>query len=441
MKFFRTVYKYLLVGIMGILLIAPIQVLGLDNGYARIVYNVSGLQNYQLHWNDRFPPGSLLSIYSEADGVNHKRAVGVDYIFIIKDADGNIIDTATFQNRYQDFRVNDFVTYSRRIDESWDDGAYIADIHIFDLLNDSLMQDYYADVTNALLNQNGIPDVPYMNRSNITNSPDLMNTQHKEIIQNFYIDKYADKYPANRFMIENLNLDRMNIAPGEPVLVGINITNNFYDSGSVSINLVLDNNPVNKTTINVGPFSSKNISMTIPSEITSTLDYGNYAVEIIPTSNYTIGFNLSAVLTVIKKEIEIPIQLIYKDIQTDKLKVNISEPINITVTIQNTGRVGSQPVGILINNVPVEQKTVGFNALATKDVNFMVTETEPGEYRITANNTNLSKIFFVQIAETAPVPIPKPVESKVPNIFIVVGLSVLLVFVYIIRKNLKNKLK
>ncbi|MDL5502023.1 MAG: hypothetical protein QSU88_02300, partial [Candidatus Methanoperedens sp.] len=136
-----------------VFIILTVPSLAVDNGYSRIVYNVRGLQDYDLHWNDRFPPGSILKIYVEADGVNHKREVAVDYIFIIKDPNNNIIDTSLYSNRYHDYRENDFMTYSKNLPQDWDDGVYTADVHIFDLLNESLMDTYYQDLISSYLNE------------------------------------------------------------------------------------------------------------------------------------------------------------------------------------------------------------------------------------------------------------------------------------------------
>jgi len=110
--------------------------------------------------------GSVIKIYAEADGVNHKRQVAVDYIFIIKDPNNNVIDTALYSNRYEDYRENDFMTYSRNVPQEWVDGVYTADIHIFDLLNETLMDTYYRDLITSYLNESDRPDLPVMNRSN-----------------------------------------------------------------------------------------------------------------------------------------------------------------------------------------------------------------------------------------------------------------------------------
>lgn len=433
MKF--RIYKYLLV--IGIFLVMPMHSFGLENGYARIVYNISGLQNYQLHWNDRFPQGSLLMIYVEADGINHRRAVGVDYVIIIKDSNDNIIDTSVYENLYQDYRDNDFATYSRTIGEDWDDGTYTAEIHIFDLLNDTIMQQYYINVTNALLNEDTVPDIPYMNRSNITNNPELLNQQYKEIIQNFYIDKYANKYPADRFIIENISLNNGTIAPGVPVQISADVTNTFYDIGSASADIMLDNNVVGNATVDIDPFSTKKMMVTVPIEIIRTLAYGSHVIEIVPTSNDTIGFDLHTILNIANVKIEIPTQINYVDIQTDKLTVKPNEALNITVTVENNGKAGSQPIGLLINNVPIGEKNISLNFSETKEINFTISETEVGEYKVTVNNTNLIKIFFVEETVVVPeVSAQAETAKQIPKIFIIIGLLILVVLIYMVRKRI-----
>lgn len=437
----KNLFKYIFVGIMSIFLILPIHSFGLENGYARIVYNISGLQSYQLHWNDRFPPGSILMIYSEADGINHRRLVGVDYILIIKDSNDNIVDTIVNSSRYKDYRENDFTKFTEIIENDLDDGAYVAEIHIFDLLNDSIVSDYYNNVNHALLSGEAKQNIPYMNRSDIINNTELMGRQYKKIIQNFYVDKYSSKYPVNRFTIENMSLNRESIASGIPGSVDVVIKNNFYDKGSVSVDLMLDNNVINNATVDIDPYSSKEVIIEVPTEIIDTIDYGVHRLEIIPTTDNTIGSDLVTNFTVAAMEVGVPIRLQYKDIQTDRLTIRPNDTINITVTVENKGRVGTQNVGVLINNIPVEEKAVILNFSEVRDIKFTAKETELGEYRITVNNTNLSKVFFVEYGNvTETVTIPKvEEENKILKVFMLSILIILVILIYIVRKRFISK--
>lgn len=440
MNFFQKGIGILVVTFLVILLVIPTQSSALGDVRAKIVVNVSGLQDYQLHWNDRFPPGSTLMIYAEADDVNHRRLVGVDYVFIIKDSNDNIIDASVINSRHRDYRPDDFVEYQKTIDDSLEDGTYVAEIHIFDLLNDSTAEDNYNNITSQLLNQTNddiTPDIYYTNRSDIVNNADLMAHQYKKIVQPFYVDKYANKYPANRFTIENMALDIYSIAPGEPVQVNVTAKNTFYDGGKVSMDLMLDNQIIDNFTSEIGAYGSKDITLNVPTEVTSSLEYGNHTLEIVGTSDNTVGLDLSAILQVIQTQIIVPAKFYYNDIQISNLTAKPNQVVIVTVKIENKGRAGNQSIGLSINNAPVEERNVYVNSLEKKDVNFSITEKDVGEYRVSVDNTNLSKIFFVEAGvNVSQPPINNVVEEKqIPKIFIVSVLLILAFLIYLIRKK------
>ena len=416
-----------------VFIILTVPSLAVDNGYARIVYNVRGLQDYDLHWNDRFPPGSILKIYAEANGVNHQREVAVDYIFIIKDPNNNVVDTSLYSNRYEDYRENDFMTYSKNVPQGWVDGVYTADIHIFDLLNQSLMDKYYSELINSYLNESDRPDLPVMNRSNASVLPD----QHLLITKTFFVDRYANKYPVDRFRIEKIMLDRTSVAPDMPVTVSVNVSNTFYDKGSTSLDLLLDNKVINKTTLEIESYSSSQTNFTVSSEI-----IGNHTVEIIPTGMNTIGLNMSVVFAVsAENKIETPTEFVYQDIQIDKLSVEPNQTVSIAVTVKNTGKEGTQPVELFINDVLEEERQVNLNFSEIKDIYFNVTKGDLGAYRVTVDKSNLSKIFFVESSTPVPVVTVEPAIEKKPQLRIVIGLSVIVILIYLLRIYLKNKWK
>ncbi|MDP2845429.1 MAG: hypothetical protein Q8N79_05060, partial [Candidatus Methanoperedens sp.] len=351
--------------IMMTLLFFTVPAMAMDNGYARIVYNVRGLQDYDLHWNDRFPQGSIVKIYVEANGVNHRREVAVDYIFIIKDSNNNIVDTASYSSRYHDYRENDFITYSRDVLPDWEDGVYTAQIHIFDLLNESAMAKYYNDVIMSYLNGSSKPDVPVMNRGDILNLTEIeKNRQLINISKTFYIDKYASKYPMDRFRVENIILDVKSVAPKMPVHVSATVVNAFYEKGSTSVSLLLDNKIIDSATIEIEGSGSRQIAFEVSTEV-----IGNHTLVIVPTGNNTIGLNLSAGFVVsVEKEVEVPTTFNFKDLQIDSLSVEPNKQVTITVTVENRGKEGSEPVELYINDVLEETKNVKLNFSEINDV-------------------------------------------------------------------------
>lgn len=427
-------FKLIILIIVFVILTVPSQ--AIDNGYARIVYNVKGLQDYDLHWNDRFPPGSIIKIYAEAEGINHKRRVGVDYIFIIKDSNNNLVDTTLYSNRYEDYRENDFITYSKIVPQGWVDGVYTAEIHVFDLLNDSIMDKYYNDLIMSYLNESDEtdrPDPPEMNRSYALVLPD----QYMKIEKTFFIDRYANKYPVDRFRIEKINFDRTSVAPNMPVIVSANVTNTFYDKGSTSLDLLLDNKVINKTTLEIESYSSKQAVFSVSTEM-----IGDHSIEIVPTGMNTIGLNLSGVFNVsAEKEIETPTEFVIQDIQIDKLSVEPNQTVTIAITVKNTGKEGTQPVELFINDVLEEGRQVDLNFSEIKDVLFNVTKKDTGAYRVTVDGSMLSKVYFVESSAPVPVVTVEPGIEKKPQLKIVIGLSVIVILIYLLRVYLKNKWK
>jgi hypothetical protein len=347
------------------------------------------------------------------------------------------VDTAAYSNRYEDYRENDFITYSREVPTIWEDGIYSVEIHIFDLLNDSIMDQYYSDVTFSYLNGSSKPDIPYFDRGDITNQSGLQNTNEISINKNFYIDRYASKYPVDRFNVENIMLDRTSVFPNEPVRASVTVINTFYEKGATSLSLLMDGILIDNTTVDIEPYETRQVNFSVSSETV-----GNHSIEIVPTGNNTVGLKLSAIFNVsAEKKVEIPTTFDFKDIQIDHLSVAPNQTVTISVTVENKGKDGSQPVDILINDVLQEEREVYLNFSEIEDVKFTVTRSDLGAYRVTIGNSALSKIFFVETAVPAITATAVPEAEKKPELKPILGLSIVVIFILALRLYLKKRSK
>ncbi|MDL5504192.1 MAG: hypothetical protein QSU88_13355, partial [Candidatus Methanoperedens sp.] len=61
--------------------------------------------------------------------------------------------------------------------------------------------------------------------------------------------------------------------------------------------------------------------------------------------------------------------------------------------------------------------------------------------RVTVDRSNLSKVFFVESSTPVPVVTVEPKIEKKPQLRIVIGLSVIVILIYLLRMYLKNKWK
>jgi len=223
-------------------------------------------------------------------------------------------------------------------------------------------------------------------------------------------------------------LERTRVAPREPLKVWVNVTNTFDEKGSTSLTLLMDGIPVETSRVEVNAHSTKRVVFTVSSEV-----IGEHELEVLPVGNNTIGLNLKAYFNITKKEIETPTSFNFKDIQINKLSVAPNMPVTISVTVTNEGKAGSQKVKLYINNILEEEKEVHLNFSETRVITFNITEKELGAYKVRVDN--LSKMFFVELPTTTPTITAIKVEKKKkPVLNILLVLSIIVIFIYILRK-------
>ena len=96
---------------------------------------------------------------------------------------------------------------------------------------------------------------------------------------------------------------------------------------------------------------------------------------------------------------------------------------------------------LFINDELEEEKQVSINYSEVKDVIFNVTKRDLGAYRVKVHGSIISKVFFVESSAPVPAEAVAPEIEKKPKLNIVIGLSVIVVLIYILRLYLKRKLK
>jgi len=109
----------------------------------------------------------------------------------------------------------------------------------------------------------------------------------------------------------------------------------------------------------------------------------------------------------------------------------------IAVTVKNTGKEGIQPVELYINDVLEEEKQIDLNFSEIKDILFNVTKRDLGAYRVTVDKSTLSKVFFVESSTPVPVVTGGPTIEEKPQLKVVIGLSVIVILIYLLRIYLK----
>ncbi|CAD7769734.1 hypothetical protein FHEFKHOI_00660 [Candidatus Methanoperedenaceae archaeon GB50] len=446
----------------------------IENVNARFVTNVRGIQDYDLHWNDRFPPNGTLKLYIEAQDVSHRRVIALDYVLLITDPEGILVD-GHFEGKrylfspYKTYGTNDYIVYSKEIPEEWMDGLYTADIYVFDLTNDSMVDNAFGIVRNNFINsvfafveKNASENITTEYETAATYSPittetiewypdtwdsdlaDLIlinrtNATFEHTVRHFFVDRHASKYPPDRFHIEDLRLACKEAAPGEVINASVNVTNTYFEAGIVGFSVEIDNTTVSNLSVGLNATERKTVNFTISNDTV-----GEHIITIVPSTPRTLGFDLKMPFTITEEEAIIPPTMVVSDLQIDKLRALTGEEVTITLTVTNTGGSGSAPVKIKVNDEILTRMAIA-NRSETIDLLFNLTPVDPGDYRVEVPGTDLAKLFFVEegpIEEEPPSLVERldeKAEERKPELRAILILSVIVVLLYALRTYLRWK--
>ncbi|MHC1571310.1 MAG: COG1470 family protein [Methanosarcinales archaeon] len=447
----------------------------IENVNARFVTNVRGIQDYDLHWNDRFPPNSTLKLYIEALDVSHRRVIALDYLVLITDPEGVLL-TGYFLGRryllspyYSYYGTNDYIVYSKEIPDEWIDGLYTADIYVFDLTNDSVV-DHAFNVIKENFTYSGFVFVEKNVSENITTEyetgttyaplttetiewyPDTWdsdladlilinrtNATFEHTVRHFFVDRHASKYPLDRFHIEDLRLACKEAAPGAVINASVNVTNTYFEAGIAGFSVEIDNTTVSNLSVGLNATERKTVNFTISNDTV-----GEHIITIVPSTPRTLGFDLKMPFIITEEEAIIPPAMVVNDLQIDKLRALTGEEVTITLTVTNTGGSGSAPVKIKVND-EILTRTAIANRSETISLLFNLTPVDPGDYRVEVPGTDLAKLFFVEegpIEEEPPSLVERldeKAEEQKPELRAILILSVIVVLLYALRTYLRWK--
>jgi hypothetical protein len=460
---------YLLVSLLA----EPVS--AVDNVNAKFVTNVRDIQDYDLHWNDRFPPNSTLKLYIEAQDVSHKRIIALDYLVLITDTEGIFVDGSFVGKRYflfpgkTNYTTNDYIVYSKNIPDEWIDGVYTADIYVFDLTNDSKANNALNVVKNNFINsvfafveknasenvtttyETGTTYAPITTES-ISWYPSEWNSDLADLIlinrtaapfihitRHFFVDRHASKYPPDWFHIEDVRLDRQDAAPEELINVSVNVTNTYFEAGKTGFSVNIDDTVVQSVNVSLNATETKTLNFSI-----SNATVGEHILSIVPTSPKTLSLALDMPFTISAREISTPPTMVVTDLQIDKLKILAGEQVTITLVVKNIGRNGTAPVSIKVNDDVLTLNATA-NISMTTEVLFNLTPMDEGDYRVEVPGTEFAKLFFVgeSLPEETPSPVVEKLEEKVeekkPQLRVILLLSVIIVLLYVLRTYLRWK--
>ena len=208
---------------------------------------------------------------------------------------------------------------------------------------------------------------------------------------------YVSSLPGPSLSLNQVQFVGLTVNPpqallGQSVSVSVNVTNIGGETGTFTVNLILDSATNQVQVVKLASGETK----TVQFALTSSTE----GVHIV-----AIG-TLEATLTVINN-----IEL--SDLAINRTEAKVGEPIGISLKITNQAQeAGNYSVSLTINDSPVQTKTGQIEPTSSASVLFEVVEQTEGTYRFEIGNLNGT--FTITYAA----PPPKPAEFIVANLTI-----------------------
>ncbi|MFO7967789.1 MAG: hypothetical protein R6U44_09355 [Archaeoglobaceae archaeon] len=253
------------------LIIHPTTAIRSTQSEAELVSYVHSYDKYIPRWNNVYPPGDKINLYVSADEVNPNRAAAVDFVYVITDPKGYVIDAGQKEMHTIGYQETFFDVLEIDVKEDWVNGEYELDLYVYDVLNASgVFKDYTSLHRKAPYTGNAGVDVSTVDREN---APRI----HKEL--EFTVSDSISP-PKSQLLVYDSYLRAKELPEGVGNFLHLSVLNTIDHEGTGELQLLIDGEPVETKEVNLDGYEKTDINFQIPS-----LDLGVHTIEVIPKSD------------------------------------------------------------------------------------------------------------------------------------------------------------
>lgn len=310
---------------------------------------------------------------------NRYRLVAYDYIMVITDPYDNIVFIDIIKDRSRTYITESKAVFSKKIPEHWLDGEYVVEIYSYDRVNTNELDDIdfnIYDKDEEIEDLNEFFDDP--GDSVLEDLGVLQSRSHSIVVKDklsFFLDRESDP-----IKIQNLLVNQKVVPINSSVIVTAQVENTVPEQSNMNYQLFLNNKSINTFNLVMGPLEWIKLEYEIndPPLLENQVKMGSRTVD-FTVSDTPLG----------------PTNFVYLDIFTDKTRLYAGDVFNISVEILNTGRRGTLPVLLWLDDQELSDE-VELDYGERKTISFQVSITEPGTYSAKIIGTDFSKVLFIQ---------------------------------------------
>lgn len=238
---------------------------------SKLVTYVHSHDKYITRWNNVYSPGDTIKLYVSVEDVNHNRAAAVDFVYVVIDPNGYVVDAGEKARREIGYQEDFFNVFDINVKEDWIKGDYELDVYAYDVLNSSKVYSEYTKIHRR---------APYTGSSDVDvattgrkNSPSI----HKEM--EFTVSDSISP-PSSQLLVYDSHLRAKKLPQGAANFLHLSVLNTIDYEGSGTLQLLIDGKPVEKKKVTLNSYEKTDVSFKIPA-----LDLGVHTIKVVPKSN------------------------------------------------------------------------------------------------------------------------------------------------------------
>ncbi len=253
------------------LIINPSTAIRATQSDAELVTYVHSHDKYITRWNNIYSPGDKINVYVAANEVNPNRAAAVDFVYVITDPNGYVIDAGEKERHSLSYQEKFFNVFQIDIKEEWIEGKYELDVYVYDVLNSSGTFSNYAKLhREAPYTGNAGVDIDTTDRRG---APSV----HEEME---FVLSDSISPPKDQLLVYDSYLRARELPEGVGNFLHLSVLNTIDQRGTGKLQLIIDGKPVETKEVTLSGYEKTDINFQIPS-----LGLGVHTIEVLPKSD------------------------------------------------------------------------------------------------------------------------------------------------------------
>jgi len=239
---------------------------------------VHSFGKYIPRWNNVFAPGDKINLYVAVENINVGRAGAVDFVYVVTDPNGFIIDSGEKTVRIIGYENKYFNVFEINIEENWTTGKYRLDVFAFDVLNFNGTFGSYGSLNYR---------APYTGEAGVEISTENRGAAYSwrrgasYVFKNleFFVSKKPE-VPDDQLLVYDSYLKATELPAGVSNFLHVTVLNTISAKGEGVLELVIDGKPAGRKTVSLDGYKKTDVNFEIP-----PLGLGVHTLEVIPKTD------------------------------------------------------------------------------------------------------------------------------------------------------------